>query len=336
MVCLLQSRSAKIVVLLAGFVMLLGCMMASVLYGYYNFNLQQVWDAHLIPNGTNEHLIITNIRVPAALIGAAVGASLAIAGTLMQALTKNPLADPSIFGINSGAVLCVVLGMMFINVNMSLGELVWLAFGGATVIAFFVLVLGSVGKGGFSTIKLALAGAAISAFASSITSGVMLLNEESLDTALFWLTGSIAGREMKHFVDIIPYILFGWLVVMFLPRSLNVMAMSDDVAKGLGQNTVVAKSVTVLVVVLLAGGSVALTGPIAFIGLMVPHVCRYLVGTDHHWLIPYSAVMGGIFLVAADTLSRFIVLTEQVPVGMTTALIGVPFLIYIARRRTYE
>lgn len=335
MVGLLDSRNAKLLGLAAGVIVLMGGMLASVLFGLKQFSLDMLWQAYAHFNGSNEHIIITNTRVPRALIGAAVGASLAIAGAIMQVLTKNPLASPSVFGINAGAVLFLVISFTIFGTQLVMSQMVWVAFAGAGVTAVFVFSLGSLGRDGFTPIKLTLAGAAVAAFASSVTSGIMLVDNRSLDQALFWLIGSISGRELSHLAAVIPYIAIGWVMAMLMANSFNLMALGDEVAKGLGQRTALVKVMSSVIVVLLAGGSVAVAGPIAFIGVIIPHLCRYLVGNDHKWLLPYCAVTGALLLVGADLASRFILMPKEVPVGVATALLGVPFLISVARRRAY-
>ncbi|MCR8979677.1 FecCD family ABC transporter permease [Brevibacillus laterosporus] len=336
MSCLLQSRRAKVWALLTGILLLLVSMLTSILFGYHMFTFPMLFDMLYQFDGSKEHLLLRDVRLPAAFIAASVGASLAIAGVLMQNLTKNPLASPSLFGINAGAVLFIVLTLFFFDSDLTLTQMVWIAFVGAGVTAVLVLILGTMGKDGFLPIKVTLAGAAASVFASSFTSGIMLINNESLNQALFWLVGSVTGRKMEHLTTVLPYMVLGWIIALCLSHALNLMAMGDDMAKGLGLHTAFAKLLIILVVILLAGGSVSLAGPIAFVGLIIPHICRYIVGVDHKWLIPFSGVFGAILLVAADTASRFLLMPKEVPVGVATALLGVPFLIYIARRSSYE
>ncbi|WP_166241472.1 FecCD family ABC transporter permease [Paenibacillus turpanensis] len=322
--------------LICGLLLLAVCMLASMLLGYQRFGIKELWEAGVRFNGSAEHLLLRTVRLPTTLIGAAVGASLAVAGALMQTLSKNPLASPSVLGINAGAVLMIAIVLAATGADLSSGQLIWFAFAGAGVTAVFVSALGAAGSRGFEPVKLTLAGAAVAAFASAITSGLMLLNEESLQETLFWLVGSVSGRKLEHLSAVAPYLGVGLVAALLLARSLNVMGMDDDIAKSLGQWTSLAKGAVIAVVIVLAGGSVALAGPIAFVGLIVPHICRYLVGSDHRWLLPYCAVAGAILLVAADTASRFLLMPKEVPVGVTTALLGVPFLIYLSRRRMHE
>ncbi|MFS0727462.1 FecCD family ABC transporter permease [Paenibacillus sp. 1P07SE] len=330
----IKKPAAKGLALAGAFVVLLGVMLAGVRFGYHTFSMAQLREALYHFDGSNAHLIIRTVRFPAVLIGAAVGASLAVAGAMMQVLTRNPLASPSVLGVNAGAVLCIVFVITMTPLDLDLGGMIWVAFAGAGLSSLLVIALGSAGRGGFRPVRMTLAGTAFAAFASSVTSGLMLLNNASLDELLFWMVGSVNGRKLESLIDLLPYLVVGWLLAMLLGRSLNIMAMDDDVAKGLGQWALAAKGLTLIAVVLLAGGSVALAGPIAFVGLMVPHICRYLIGSNHFWLIPFSALSGAALLVAADTASRFLLMPRSVPVGVATALLGVPFLIYLARRRS--
>lgn len=334
--CLLNRTGSKWLGLAVAAVLLALCMLANMLFGYHRFQLTQLWDALFRFDGSREHLLIRTVRAPAALIGAAVGASLAVAGAVMQAWTRNSLASPSVLGVNAGAVLMIAAVLTVIGGDFGMDALVWFAFAGAGIAALLVMALGAAGAGGFQPLKVALAGAAVSAFASAVTSGLMLLDNRSMNETLLWLVGSVSGRSLDHLLTVLPYLAAGLALAMLLARSLNVLAMDDETAKGLGQWTALARLAAGLAVMLLAGGSVALAGPIAFVGLMVPHLCRYLVGTNHVWLIPYSAFAGAILLVSADLASRFLLMPKEVPVGVTTALIGVPFLIHLARRRRYE
>ncbi|RKN76024.1 FecCD family ABC transporter permease [Paenibacillus ginsengarvi] len=329
----MQSRRRKVIGLAAGCAILLLGMLAGVLFGLKQFGLRDLWLAYTQFNGSNEHLILTTTRVPRVLIAAAVGASLAVAGAIMQVLTRNPMASPSLLGINSGAVLFIVVGLAFTGTALPMSGMIWVAFGGAAITSLFVYALSMQGGGGFEPVKLTLAGAAVAAFASSVTSGIMLIHKQSLETALFWMIGSVSGRQLSHLLSVLPYLCAGWLLAMLIASSLNVMALGDDSAKSLGQRLTLIRAVAALAVVLLAGGSVAAAGPIAFVGLIVPHLCRYAVGSDHRWLLPYSALTGAILLVVADLASRFVLMPKEVPVGVATAIIGVPFLIFVARRR---
>jgi iron complex transport system permease protein len=249
----------------------------------------------------------------------------------MQALTRNPLASPGIFGINAGAVFFVVLAMSFFSIS-SLTQYMWMAFIGSGVAAVMVYFLGSLGRDGLSPIKIVLAGAAITALFVSLTQGLLVITEQNLEGVLFWLAGSVAGRTLEMLEPILPFMAVAWAVALFLGHPVNILTSGEDVAKGLGQQTILVKTLMALVIVILAGGSVAVGGSIGFIGLIVPHIVRGLVGINYRWIIPYCAFMGASLLLLADVTARFLIRPQEVPIGVMTALIGTPFFISITRR----
>jgi iron complex transport system permease protein len=334
MISILASDKWKWIGLAAAAAIFICFFISNILFGLTNYSWQSVINAYLHFDGSNAHLIIKAARVPRALIAAAVGASLAVAGALMQALTRNPLASPGIFGVNAGAALFIVAGVTLFNMS-SAAEYAAVAFIGAGVVAAFILALGSLGRGGMTPVKITLAGAAIAAFASSITQGVLLVNGKAFDQVLYWLVGSVAGRDLSMLIPVVPYIAAAGVAAIFIAKPINILIMGEDVARGLGQRTVLVKLAASVIIVLLAGGSVAVAGPIGFIGIIIPHIARYFVGNDHRWLLPYCAVMGAILLLAADLAARFVLMPKELPVGVLTALLGVPFFIAIARRRNY-
>jgi iron complex transport system permease protein len=328
---LLKNNSQRIAGLIFVVLLFLYLIGASIVYGYTDTSWKIAWEAFQNNNGSNEHLVIETVRLPRALIAAAVGSSLAIAGALMQTLTKNPLASPSIFGINAGAGFAVVIAVSLFQIS-HLQAFAWIAFLGAAVAAISVYFIGSLGREGLTPMKLTLAGAAIAAMFSSFTQGFLVLSEVALDQVLFWLAGSIQGRKLEILVSVIPYFVVGWIGALLLASKLNVLSMGEDVAKALGIRTGLLKIGIGLIVILLAGGSVAVAGPVGFIGIIIPHITRSIVGIDHKWVIPYSAFLGAILLLLADILARYVIMPEEVPVGVMTAIIGTPFFIYIARR----
>jgi iron complex transport system permease protein len=311
--------------------LLLTSIWMSIIYGYTDTSWKNAIEAFTNNNGSNVHIIIETVRLPRALIAAAVGASLAMAGALMQALTKNPLASPGIFGINAGAGFFIVLFVTFFQIH-SLQIFTWLAFSGAALAAAIVFIISAVGKDGATPLKLTLAGTAVAALFASLTQGMLAANEKALEEVLFWLAGSVAGRKLEMLTAVLPYFIVGWIGSLLLAQKVNILMMGDDVAKGLGQRTNAVKVGTALLVVLLAGSSVAVAGPIGFIGIIVPHIARALVGVDHRWVLPYCALIGAILLIAADIGARYILMPREVPVGIVTAFLGVPFFVYIARR----
>ncbi|WP_364142383.1 FecCD family ABC transporter permease [Paenibacillus sp. LPE1-1-1.1] len=318
--------------LAVGAVMLLICLMASLLFGAKNYTWPTAWESIVhYDEQSKDQIIIRTTRLPRALIAAAIGASLAVAGALMQTLTRNPLASPSVFGVNAGASFFVVCAAILLSVS-NMHALMWISFLGAAIAAVIVYVLGSAGRGGLTPLKMILAGAAMTALFASFTQGILALEKQGLSTVLYWLTGTIAGRSPEMLETIFPYMAGAWAVAWLLAKGLNVLTLGEDTAKGLGQRTILLKLAVGAIVVILAGGSVAIAGPIGFIGIVVPHLSRYIAGIDHRWLIPYCAVCGAILLLAADICARFIMIPEEMPVGVMTAVIGAPFFMYIARR----
>ncbi|MCM3597640.1 iron ABC transporter permease [Metabacillus idriensis] len=328
---LLQTNLVKTAGLITGFMLLLVSICASVVLGYTQTSWDTAINAFTNFNGSNEHLIIQTVRLPRAAVAVVVGASLAVAGALMQALTKNPLASPGVFGINAGAGFFVVIAVSIFGVS-SLQAFTWISFLGAAVAAFTVYFAGSFGREGLTPMKLTLAGAAMAALFSSLTQGFLVSNEAALDQVLFWLAGSVQGRKLELLYSVLPYIGIAFVICIFLASKINLLMMGEDVAKGLGQKTGTVKLITAAVIILLAGGAVAIAGPVGFVGIVIPHIARFFVGNDHRWILPYCAVLGGVLLVTADIGARFVAMPEEVPVGVMTALVGTPFFIYIARR----
>jgi iron complex transport system permease protein len=277
-------------------------------------------------------LIIRTLRVPRAAIAALVGAALAVAGALMQGLTRNPLADPGILGIETGAALGVVAAVFFLNIS-SLYLYALFAFAGAALTAIAVYTLGSLGRGGPTPLKITVAGAALTALLSSFTTGILIFNQRTLEEVRFWLAGSVAGRDLNLLIQAAPYLLGGLVLALALGRQITTISLGDDIAKGLGQRTGWVKGLTAVATVLLAGGAVAVAGPIGFIGLVIPHAVRFLVGVDYRWILPYAALAGAIFLLLADVSARLVLRPTELPVGVMTALIGGPFFVYLVRWR---
>lgn len=328
---ILKTTGMKWAGFLISIIIFLLSFLGSIVLGYTDISISMVIDAYTQFDQSNEHLIIKNERTPRAFVATTVGASLAIAGAIIQALTKNPLASPGILGINAGAGFSIVVAVSFFSIS-SINHFIWIAFLGASIASITVYLLGSLGREGLSPLKLILAGAAIAALFSSLTQGILVMNEKALDEVLFWLAGSVKGRKLEYLLDVLPYLITAWIGALFIAKPLNILTMGEDVARGLGQRTVLVKSVALLFVVLLAGGSVAIAGPITFIGIVIPNITRSLVGTDHRWIIPYSGILGSILLLLADISARYVIMPQEVPVGVMTAIIGTPFFIYLARR----
>ncbi|ABY37008.1 MAG TPA: iron ABC transporter permease [Chloroflexus aurantiacus] len=308
-------------------------LLSSIAFGAADIAPNDVWQALIAFNpASTEHLIIRTLRVPRAAVAALVGAALAVAGALMQGLTRNPLADPGILGIETGAALGVVSAVFFLKIG-SLYLYALFAFTGAALTALAVYALGSIGRGGPTPLKITIAGAALTALLSSFTTGILIFNQRTLEEVRFWLAGSVAGRDLNLLAQASPYLICGLLLALALGRQITTISLGDEIAKGLGQRTGWVKLLTAIATVLLAGASVAVAGPIGFVGLVIPHAVRFLVGVDYRWILPYAALIGATFLVLSDVAARLIIRPTELPVGVMTALIGGPFFVYLVRWR---
>lgn len=270
-------------------------------------------------------------RVPRTLLAVVVGAALGMSGALLQGVTRNPLADPGIFGINNGAALFVVIGMTFFGMSSPYAY-IWAALAGAGATALFVYAVGSLGGGGATPLKLALAGAATSIALTSLVSAVILPRAQVLDSFRFWQIGGVGGAAFDTIARVAPFLLAGVLLAFVSARGLNTLALGDELARGLGVKVGRTRIIAALAAVLLCGGATAVAGPIGFVGLVVPHVCRMVFGPDHRWLLPLSAFTGAVLLTASDVIGRVIARPEELEVGIVTALVGAPFFILIVRR----
>lgn len=270
-------------------------------------------------------------RVPRTILALLAGAALALSGALMQAITRNPLADPGILGVNTGAALAVVFGIAFLGVTSALGYL-GLALIGAFGAAFFVYFVGSVGPGGSTPIKLALAGAATTAALSSVVAAILLPRQNVMDEFRYWQVGNVGRADWDTMAIIVPILVIGAAVSFLCASALNALAMGDDVAVGLGVHVGSIRVLAAVAGVSLCAAVTAVAGPIGFVGLMVPHAVRLLAGSDQRWLLPLSALGGGVLLVLADTLGRVLGSPGEIEAGIITAFLGAPVLIAIARR----
>lgn len=309
------------------------CVFASIGLGAADITPAEVWDALFnFDSESTHHLIIRTLRLPRSLIAITVGASLAIAGAIMQGLTGNPLSSPSILGVSAGAAFTVVLSTFLFGVNnpslyAGLGLL-----GGATV-AILVYAFAALGAGGVTPLNLILAGTVFTTLISTLTATILILSQETLDQVRFWLAGSLGSGDLDTLLRISPYFLIGFIIAIALGRQITTLSLGETIAQGLGQNTSHIKILGAISAVLLVGGSVAIAGPIGFVGLIVPHFVRFLVGIDYRWIIPYSAFAGAIILLLADILARLLIRPLELPVGLVMPLFGSPFFIYIIRTR---
>lgn len=291
--------------------------------------LVQALTAYNPANG--DHAVVLS-RIPRTLVGLLAGAALGLAGAAMQGVARNPLADPGILGVNSGAALAVVIGIFVFGVTNFTGY-IWFAFLGAGAAAVLVYAVASLGRDGATPTKLALAGAALSAGMVSLLNAVLVSSQQTFDTFRFWQVGSVAGRGWDVIVPVLPFLAFGFALTLLTGKVLNSLSLGDDIARGLGQNVTAARALTALGVVVLCGAATAAAGPIAFIGLVIPHVVRAFTGPDYRWILPFSMVLAPVLLLAADILGRVILPPGEVQVGILTAVIGAPVFIWLVRRR---
>lgn len=278
-----------------------------------------------------DHLVVRELRLPRTIVGLLVGVALGVSGAVMQAVTRNPLADPGILGVNAGASFTVVIGIFAFGVGSTLG-LVWFAFAGAALASVIVYLLGSVGRGGATPVRLALSGAALSSLLFAFTRALTLLDEATLDQYRFWAVGSLSGRDADVVRSIVWFVVAGVLLAAGLTRPLNAMGLGDDAAAGLGVRVGLTRGLSGLAIVLLCGAAVAACGPIAFVGLVVPHAVRSLVGPDQRWMVAGCALAGPLLLIACDTIGRVVARPGEVQVGIMTAALGGPAFVLLVRR----
>ncbi|MGH8908392.1 MAG: FecCD family ABC transporter permease [Egibacteraceae bacterium] len=329
---LARTSGWRAIGLLVALVALGAVTLLSVRYGSKPIPMDTVFDAFLDFDGSNDHLIIRSLRVPRTLVGLGVAVALGLAGAVMQGVTRNPLADPGILGVNAGAALAVVIAIYVFGVGSLLGY-VWFAFGGAAAASAVVYALGALGREGATPVKLALAGAAVSVLLGALTTAVLLIDIATFDQYRFWAVGSLAGRDLRILQHVTPFLVVGSVVALGSARALNALSLGEDVARSLGQRVAVARAVSSAAVVVLVGAAVSAAGPIGFLGLTVPHVARAITGPDYRWVLPYSAVLSPILLLGADIVGRVIARPSEVEVGIITAVLGAPVFIALVRRR---
>ncbi|MFI6285886.1 FecCD family ABC transporter permease [Streptomyces sp. NPDC051018] len=316
----------------AAVVALLVAVLLSLGVGARSIAPSTVFEALFQGGSGDDAEVVTELRLPRTLIGLMVGTALALAGAVLQGLTRNPIADPGILGISQGASVGVVLAIAYAGVHTLTGY-VWFAFTGAAITSVAVYAIASRGRGGATPVKLALGGAAVNALLVSVTMAVLTTQAAVLDEFRFWQVGSISGREAEIVEQVWPILAVGVLLVAVVARGLDALALGEDVAKGLGQKVATVRIVGGLAATVLTGAAVAAAGPIAFIGLAVPHIARAVVGGDHRWMLPMAALIGPVMLLMSDVAGRVVLPPGEVPAGVMTALIGVPFLVTLVRRR---
>jgi len=316
--------------LLAGILAFIGMFVIAMVFGAADITMRDLWLA-LTSTATGEKIsIIREIRLPREIAGIFVGAALAVAGAIMQGMTRNPLADPGLLGLTAGANAALAITLAFIPSANYLGIMIACLIG-AAVGAMMVFGIGALKKGGFSPLRIVLAGVAVSTFLYALAQGVGIYYKVSKDISM-WTAGGLIGTSWSQLQILVPFISMGVLISLLLSRQLTILSLNEEVAVGLGQKTTQIKTILFIVIILLAAASVALVGDIAFVGLMVPHVVRAIVGTDYRYIIPMSAISGATFMLLADTLGRTINSPYETPVAAIVAMLGLPFFLFIVHK----
>ncbi|MFP5022491.1 FecCD family ABC transporter permease [Pseudonocardia phyllosphaerae] len=322
---------------LTGVLACLGCLglllLLSIAVGSKNIPPATVLDALGDDTGRADAYVIWDLRIPRTAVTSAVGVALGVAGVLVQALTRNPLADPGVLGVNAGAAFFVAVGITVFGIT-SISGYVWFAFAGALVVTVAVYLIGSAGRGGADPVQLVLAGVAFGAVLGGLVTAMVLIDVRAFDRMRNWNAGSVAGRGWDALLPVLPFLVLGLLLAVVAASALNAVALGDDLARSLGANITRTRIVVVLAVTLLAGGATAIAGPIGFVGLMVPHVARWIVGPDQRWILAYALVLAPSLVLTADVLGRVLGPGDgEFPVGVVTAFVGAPVLILLVRRK---
>lgn len=304
----------------------------SIAVGARSIPLAQVWSLLVATDGSAEAAIVRELRLPRTLLGLAAGAALGLSGALMQSLTRNPLAEPGLLGVNAGAAFAVVLGITLLGVTRA-ADYVWLAFAGAGAATVLVYLVGARGRAAQTPARLALAGAAVTAVLMACVWALTFVDPQALDLYRFWVVGSLAGRDLSVLWAVLPFLVAGLVAGVGLAGPLNAMALGEDTGRALGLRPGLVRAVTGVAVTLLSGAATAAVGPLAFVGLAVPHAVRVLTGPDDRWVLPLSAVVAPALLLAADVLGRVVTAPGELQVGVVTAFLGAPVLIALVTRR---
>ncbi|WP_327595563.1 FecCD family ABC transporter permease [Streptomyces chartreusis] len=322
-------RAIRGVGLLVSVLILLAVVLASIAIGAKQLSLGEVWHGLFESSGTYGDVVVGD-RISRTVLGLLAGAALGLAGAVLQALTRNPLADPGLLGINAGASAAVVTAITFFGIT-SLSVYVWFAFLGAAAVGAMVWFLG--GSRGATPVRLALAGTAISAALYGYLQAVMIMDSAALNRMRFWTVGSLTSATDSTIKQVLPFLVAGMVLALALARPLNAMEMGDDTAKALGANLNRTRVLSMLAATVLCGAATAACGPIVFVGLMVPHVVRSFTGPDLRWILPYAAVLSPVLLLGADIIGRIVARPSELQVGIVTAILGGPVFIFLVRRR---
>lgn len=314
-----------------GWIFIILAVAGSIQLGASNINYTTVWKSLFFYDANNPaHVIIHELRLPRAIAALCVGAGLAVSGSVMQGMTRNPLASPSILGVTSGSLFLMAIAYAFFP-GISYRSLIFVSFAGAGLGAALVFSITALSRGGNTTVKLALAGSAVTSLLSALSTAIGLRFNISKDLS-YWYAGGVSGVQSSQLKYVIPAIIAGIIIAVAISRAVTILSLGEEIAKGIGQNTVFVYIAGIVAVLLLTGAAVSIAGMIGFVGLVIPHITRFLVGSDYSLIIPCSAILGALLLIIADDAAKMINAPFETPVGAVTAIIGVPFFLYLARK----
>ncbi|MFI6938457.1 iron chelate uptake ABC transporter family permease subunit [Streptomyces sp. NPDC050418] len=326
-----SHRRRRVIGLVAAFAVLIALMVLSVMVGSKVIPVPVIWEALLNPPSSPDHFAIRDFRLPRTLVGLVVGIALGLSGALIQALTRNPLADPGVLGVHAGASFAVTVAVGLLGVRESQGYM-WFAFAGALIVTLLVLALGSTRKGS-SPVVMVLAGVCVGAVLGGAREALQLTDPDAFDAMRYWNAGSITGRPLDVVWPVLPFFAVALVLALAVSGPLNALALGDELAVAQGVRLARTRVLAVLALTLLAGGATAIAGPIGFVGLMVPHVARWIVGPDQRWIFAYSILLAPSLLLVSDILGRVVMRPGEIPVGIVTAFVGAPVLVALARRK---
>ncbi|ACZ83865.1 putative siderophore transport system permease protein YfiZ [Streptosporangium roseum] len=300
----------------------------------------EVWHGLFTPPGSDQRLteitlIVQTVRVPRTVLAIVAGVALGVSGALIQGYTRNPIADTGLLGVNSGASFAVVMVILLFGLSNPY-QYVWFAFLGAAVAGVVVFGLASIGRGAGNPLTLALAGQGVTVFLAAMTTAVALSDKASLNALRFWNAGSVAGVGFDIIWPVVAFIVAGLVLALTTLPAINLLNLGDDAARALGVNITLSRTVGIVAITLLAGATTAACGPIAFLGLMVAHVARYLTGPDYRWLVPCAGLLGAVVLLGCDIVGRVVTRPGELQAGVVLALVGAPFFAALVWRGKFK